>query len=134
MSDNSPAVSPVPPQLAKMTNDGRPCSTTPATTPARSGLLEAWKSRPAQRRARRGGEQGADVHETSGLAGGIAGIARAGTGDGEFGVDDVDVAARRLLTMIDGLGAQKVVRAVPSDEAKHIARAYFASELGVVAR
>ncbi len=44
---------------------------------------------------------------------------------------DVDVAARRLLTMIDGLGAQKVVRAVPSDEIKHIARAYFASELGV---
>ena len=64
----------------------------------------------------------------------IAGIVRAGTGDGEFRVDDVDVAARRLLTMIDGLGAQKVVRAVPSDEAKHIARAYFASELGVVAR
>ena len=63
----------------------------------------------------------------------IAGIVRAGTQDGEFRVDDVDVAARRLLTMIDGLGAQKVVRAVPSDEAKHIARAYFASELGVVA-
>jgi hypothetical protein len=50
---------------------------------------------------------------------------------GEFHVPDVDVAARRLLTMIDGLGAQKVVRAVPSDEIKHIARAYFASELGV---
>jgi hypothetical protein len=46
-------------------------------------------------------------------------------------VADVDVAARRLLTMIDGLGAQTVVRAVPSNEAKHIARAYFASELGV---
>jgi AcrR family transcriptional regulator len=64
----------------------------------------------------------------------IAGIVRAGTQEGEFRVDDVEVAARRLLTMIDGLGAQKVVRAVPSDEAKHIARAYFASELGVVAR
>ena len=63
----------------------------------------------------------------------IADIVHAGTQDGEFRVDDVDVAARRLLTMIDGLGAQKVVRAVPSDEAKHIARAYFASELGVVA-
>ena len=62
----------------------------------------------------------------------IAGIVRAGTKDGEFVVDDVAVAARRLLTMIDGLGAQKVVRAVPSEEAKHIARAYFASELGVV--
>jgi AcrR family transcriptional regulator len=62
----------------------------------------------------------------------IADIVRAGTRDGEFRVDDVDVAARRLLTMIDGLGAQKVVRAVPSDEAKHIAQAYFTSELGVV--
>ena len=63
----------------------------------------------------------------------IADIVRAGMRDGEFVVDDVNVAARRLLTMIDGLGAQKVIRAVPSDEAKHIARAYFASELGVVA-
>jgi AcrR family transcriptional regulator len=62
----------------------------------------------------------------------IADIVGAGTRDGEFRVDDVDVAARRLLTMIDGLGAQKVVRAVPSDEAKHIAQAYFTSELGVV--
>jgi AcrR family transcriptional regulator len=62
----------------------------------------------------------------------IADIVRAGRRDGEFAVDDVNVAARRLLTMIDGLGAQKVIRAVPSDEAKHIARAYFASELGVV--
>ena len=62
----------------------------------------------------------------------IADIVRAGMRDGEFVVDDVNVAARRLLTMIDGLGAQKVIRAVPSDEAKHIARAYFASELGVV--
>jgi len=42
--------------------------------------------------------------------------------DGEFQVTDPDVAARRLLTMIDGLGAQMVVRAVPSAEAKHIAR------------
>jgi AcrR family transcriptional regulator len=62
----------------------------------------------------------------------IADIVRAGMRDGEFVVDDVNVAARRLLTMIDGLGAQKVIRAVPSEEAKHIARAYFASELGVV--
>lgn len=61
----------------------------------------------------------------------IADIVRAGMRDGEFVVDDVNVAARRLLTMIDGLGAQKVIRAVPSDEAKHIARSYFASELGV---
>ena len=52
----------------------------------------------------------------------IADIVRAGVADGEFHVADVDVAARRLLTMIDGLGAQKVVRAVPSDEAKHSRR------------
>ncbi len=61
----------------------------------------------------------------------IAGIVRSGIADGDFHVADVDVAARRLLTMIDGLGAQKVVRAVPTDEAKHIAQAYVASELGV---
>jgi AcrR family transcriptional regulator len=61
----------------------------------------------------------------------IGEIVEDGGKTGEFHVPDVDVAARRLLTMIDGLGAQKVVRAVPSDEIKHIARAYFASELGV---
>jgi AcrR family transcriptional regulator len=61
----------------------------------------------------------------------IADIVRAGSVAGEFDVADADVAARRLLTMIDGLGAQMVVRAVPSDEAKHIARAYFVSELRV---
>jgi AcrR family transcriptional regulator len=59
----------------------------------------------------------------------FAGIVRAGVTAGQFTVVDVDVAARRLLTMVDGLGAQMVVRAVPSGEAKHIARAYFASEL-----
>ena len=32
-----------------------------------------------------------------------------------------------------GLGAQKVVRAVPATKAKHIARVYVASELGVKA-
>lgn len=61
----------------------------------------------------------------------IAEIVRSGVAAGEFSVADADVAARRLLTMIDGLGAQMVVRAVPSAEAKHIARAYFTSELGV---
>jgi AcrR family transcriptional regulator len=61
----------------------------------------------------------------------IADIVRSGVAEGDFDVADVDVAARRLLTMIDGLGAQKVVRAVPTDEAKHIAQAYFASELNV---
>ena len=61
----------------------------------------------------------------------IADIVRSGVASGEFRVADADVAARRLLTMIDGLGAQMVVRAVPSGEAKHIARSYFTSELGV---
>jgi AcrR family transcriptional regulator len=61
----------------------------------------------------------------------IAGIVRSGVAEGDFHVAEVDVAARRLLTMIDGLGAQKVVRAVPTDEAKHIAQAYLTSELGV---
>jgi AcrR family transcriptional regulator len=61
----------------------------------------------------------------------IAEIVRSGVSSGEFRVADADVAARRLLTMIDGLGAQMVVRAVPSSEAKHIARSYFTSELGV---
>jgi AcrR family transcriptional regulator len=61
----------------------------------------------------------------------LADIVRLGVDSGEFHVADPDVAARRLLTMIDGLGAQMVVRAVPSAEAKHIARSYFTSELGI---
>ncbi len=61
----------------------------------------------------------------------IAEIVRAGVDTGDFHVTDSDVAARRLLTMIDGLGAQMVVRAVPSEEAKHIARSYFDSELAI---
>lgn len=58
----------------------------------------------------------------------IADIVCSGVRSGEFCVADVDVAARQLLTMIDRLGAQMVVRAVPSGEAKHIARSYFTSE------
>ncbi|WP_319454409.1 MULTISPECIES: TetR/AcrR family transcriptional regulator [unclassified Mycobacterium] len=61
----------------------------------------------------------------------IGDVVRAGRESGEFAVTDSDVAARRLLIMIDGLGAQKVIRDVPTDELKHIARAYFAFELGV---
>jgi AcrR family transcriptional regulator len=61
----------------------------------------------------------------------IADIVRSGVTSGDFHVADADVAARRLLTMIDGLGAQMVVRAVPSSEAKHIARSYFTAELGI---
>ena len=43
----------------------------------------------------------------------IADIVRAGADGASSTCADVEVAARRLLTMIDGLGAQKVVRAVP---------------------
>ena len=61
----------------------------------------------------------------------IRGIVEAGRESGEFTVADVDVAAQRLLIMIDGLGAQKVIRDAPTDELKHIARAYSEFELGV---
>jgi AcrR family transcriptional regulator len=64
----------------------------------------------------------------------IAEIVRAGGAAGEFRVADPDVAARRLLTMIDGLGAQKVIGSVSSDEVKHIGRTYFSSELGLTPR
>jgi AcrR family transcriptional regulator len=64
----------------------------------------------------------------------IAEIVRAGSAAGEFRVADVDVAARRLLTMIDGLGAQKVIGSVSSDEIKHIGRTYVGSELGLTPR
>jgi AcrR family transcriptional regulator len=88
--------------------------------------LEAWSL------GRRNSALAAEAKELTGewLAC-IADIVRAGAVEGQFHAADVDVAARRLLTMIDGLGAQKVVRAVPADEAKHIAQAYAASELGV---
>ena len=61
----------------------------------------------------------------------IGDVVDAGRASGEFTVNDSGVAARRLLIMIDGLGAQKVIRDVPTDELKHIALAYFAFELGV---
>ncbi|MDT5363702.1 MAG: hypothetical protein QOC69_5464 [Mycobacterium sp.] len=47
---------------------------------------------------------------------------------------DVAVTARRLLILIDGLGAQKVIRDAPTDEIKHIARSFASSELGLDAR
>jgi AcrR family transcriptional regulator len=59
-------------------------------------------------------------------------IVRAGAEASEFTVDDVDVAARRLLIVIDGLGSQKVIRDAFTDDLKHIARAYVSSELGLV--
>jgi hypothetical protein len=61
----------------------------------------------------------------------IGGIVREGRESGEFSIADVDVSARRLLIMIDGLGAQKVIREASADELKHIARSYFESELGL---
>ena len=60
----------------------------------------------------------------------IADIVAAGVEAGEFTVDGrVDAVARRVLTLIDGLGSQKVVRAVPAAEATQIARTYVQSEL-----
>jgi AcrR family transcriptional regulator len=61
----------------------------------------------------------------------IGGIVREGQDSGEFTVVDVEVSARRLLIMIDGLGAQKVIREATADELKHIARSYFEFELGM---
>lgn len=63
----------------------------------------------------------------------IGDVLRVGRQAGEFDVPDVAVAARRLLILIDGLGAQKVIRDAATDEIKHIARAYVSSELGVAA-
>ena len=60
----------------------------------------------------------------------IGDLIRAGRESGEFHVADVEAAARRVLILIDGLGAQKVIRAAADDEIKHIARSYLASELG----
>jgi len=60
----------------------------------------------------------------------IATIVGAGVDAGEFAVSGTaDTVARRLLTLIDGLGSQKVVRAVPAAEVAQIARTYLRSEL-----
>jgi AcrR family transcriptional regulator len=59
----------------------------------------------------------------------IGDLVRAGRETGEFHVPDVGAAARRLLILIDGLGAQKVIRNAAGDEIEHIARSYVASEL-----
>jgi AcrR family transcriptional regulator len=61
----------------------------------------------------------------------IGDVVREGARSGDFGVRDVAVTARRLLILIDGLGAQKVIRDAPTDEIKHIARSYVHSELGL---
>jgi AcrR family transcriptional regulator len=64
----------------------------------------------------------------------IGGIVRAGRASGEFTVVDDDTSARRLLIMIDGLGAQKVIRDATADELKHMAHAYVSLELGLAGR
>ncbi len=60
----------------------------------------------------------------------IGDLVEAGRAAGEFHVADVQAAARRVLILIDGLGAQKVIRDAGTDEITHIARSYVASELG----
>lgn len=57
----------------------------------------------------------------------IASIIQAGCEIGQFNIDDVDIAAQRMLTLIDGLDSQKMCRAVPKDELKQTARAYVNS-------
>ncbi len=64
----------------------------------------------------------------------IGDVVSEGARSGDFSVPDVAVTARRLLILIDGLGAQKVIRDAPTDEIKHIARSYVSSELGLDAR
>ena len=60
----------------------------------------------------------------------IGQLIEAGRDAGEFHVADVEAAARRVLILIDGLGAQKVIRDAADEEIRHIARSYLASELG----
>lgn len=64
----------------------------------------------------------------------LGGLIEAGRQAGAFRVDDVEATARRVLILIDGLGAQKVIRDVADDEIRHIARSYLASELRFDAR
>jgi len=60
----------------------------------------------------------------------ITAIVTGGVDAGEFAISGTaDAVARRLLTLIDGLGSQKVVRAVPAAEVTQIARTYLRSEL-----
>lgn len=58
-------------------------------------------------------------------------IVAAGSASGEFTVADPEVAARRILTIIDGLGAQAVVHSLPTAELKDIAREFAIHELGL---
>jgi AcrR family transcriptional regulator len=59
-------------------------------------------------------------------------IIEAGVASGEFDVADPEATARRLLTIIDGLGAPAVTQALPTEELQGIAQAFTASELRLV--
>lgn len=61
----------------------------------------------------------------------LTGIVAAGVDTGEFHVEDPATAARRLLTIIDGLGAQAAVQALPPEELKEIATSFATSELRI---
>lgn len=56
-------------------------------------------------------------------------IVQAGVDADEFHVGNPETTARRLLTIIDGLGAQAAVQALPTDELKGIANDFATSEL-----
>jgi AcrR family transcriptional regulator len=64
----------------------------------------------------------------------VASIVGAGVAEGDFHVDDIAMAPLRLLAMMDGLGAQMVIRSIPVDELRRIAYAYAESELGIHAK
>lgn len=59
----------------------------------------------------------------------VARIVAAGNAIGEFAAPDPDIAALRLMTMIDGLGVLRAVRSGSAEEVKHIAYAYVSAEL-----
>lgn len=61
----------------------------------------------------------------------LEGIVAAGVASGEFTASTPKVVARRLLTIIDGLGTQAVVGALPLAELTEIARDFANHELGL---
>jgi hypothetical protein len=66
----------------------------------------------------------------------VASIVGDGVAEGVFHVDDIAMAPLRLLTMMDGLGAQMVIRSIPVDELRTYAYAYAyaESELAITAK
>jgi AcrR family transcriptional regulator len=63
----------------------------------------------------------------------LGGIVAAGVASGEFTANAPQIVARRLLTIIDGLGTQAVVGALPLAELTEIARDFANHELGLTA-